>query len=47
MSLKMVYHIIDSKIVKATVSKESYKLITFTTNRIEEILQRSKSMVLN
>ena len=29
-----VYHIVDSEIVKATISKESYGFNTFAANRI-------------
>ena len=32
-----VYHIVDSEIVKAMISKESYCLKTFAANRIGEI----------
>ena len=42
MSLKMVYHIIGSEIVKTTVNKESYWLSTFATNCFKEIQQRTK-----
>ena len=36
-----VYHIVDSEIVKAMISKESYGFNTFAANRIEEIQQKT------
>jgi len=36
-----VYHIVDSEIVKAMISKESYGFNTFAANRIGEIQQKT------
>ena len=36
-----VYHIVDSEIVKAMISKESYGFNTFAVNRIGEIQQKT------
>ena len=37
-----VYHIVDSEIVKAMISKQSYGFNTFAANRIGEIQQRTE-----
>ena len=40
-SFKKVYHIVDSEIVKAMISKESYGFNTFAANCIGEIEQKT------
>ena len=42
LNLNMVYHIVDSKIVKAMINKESYGFSTFAANRIGEIQQSTQ-----
>ena len=37
-----VYHIVDSEIVKAMISKESYRFNTFAANRISEIQSKTE-----
>ena len=37
-----VYHIVDSEIVKAMISKESYGFNTFAANRIGEIQSKTE-----
>ena len=38
----MVYHIVDSEVVKAMINKESYGFSTFAANRIGEIQQSTQ-----
>ena len=40
-SFQNVYHIVDSKIVKAMISKESYGFNTFAANHTGEIQQKT------
>ena len=43
-SFEKVYHIVDSEIVKAMISRESYGFNTFAANCIGEIQQKIKSI---
>ena len=43
LNFNIVYHIVDSEIVKAMINKESYGFSTFAANRIGEIQQSTQS----
>ena len=42
-TFKCIFHIIDSEIVKAMISKESYGFSTYVANRIGEIQEKTHS----